>query len=38
VLDGDPGDLSCFREPGAVTGVFKRGLPVVPHARFEAAA
>ena len=33
VLDGDPGDLSCFREPGAVTGVYRRGVPVVPHAR-----
>jgi imidazolonepropionase-like amidohydrolase len=37
VLDADPGDLSCFAEPGAVTGVFKRGVPVVPHARLEAA-
>lgn len=33
VLDGDPGDLSCFREPGAITGVYRRGVPVVPHAR-----
>jgi imidazolonepropionase-like amidohydrolase len=38
VLDGDPGDLSGFREPGAVTGVFKRGVPVVPHARLDGAA
>ncbi|MBV9048367.1 MAG: amidohydrolase family protein [Solirubrobacterales bacterium] len=33
VLDDDPGELSCFAEPGAVTGVFKRGAPVVPHPR-----
>ena len=28
VLDADPGDLSCFAEPGAVSGVFQRGVPV----------
>jgi imidazolonepropionase-like amidohydrolase len=33
VLDEDPGDLSVFFEPGAVTGVFKGGVPAVPHAR-----
>lgn len=35
VLDQDPGDLSCFREPGAVTGVFQAGRPVVAHERLE---
>jgi imidazolonepropionase-like amidohydrolase len=33
VLDADPGDLSAFQEPGAVTGVFQAGRPTVPHAR-----
>ena len=33
VLDEDPGDLSLFRRPGAVTGVFKAGLPAVRHPR-----
>jgi imidazolonepropionase-like amidohydrolase len=33
VLDEDPGDLSVFLEPGAVTGVFKGGVAAVPHAR-----
>ena len=33
VLDADPGDLSGFATPGAVTGVFKAGEPVVPHER-----
>jgi imidazolonepropionase-like amidohydrolase len=33
VLDEDPGDLSAFRKPGAVTGVFKGGEPIVRHAR-----
>lgn len=37
VIDEDPGDLSLFAEPGAVTGVFKGGNPVVPHARLETA-
>jgi imidazolonepropionase-like amidohydrolase len=36
VLDGDPGDLSRFARPGAVTGVFKAGRAVVPHARVAA--
>jgi imidazolonepropionase-like amidohydrolase len=38
VIDEDPGDLSLFAEPGAVTGVFKAGDPVVPHPRLEATA
>lgn len=33
VLEADPGDLSAFRSPGAVTGVFKSGLPAVAHPR-----
>jgi imidazolonepropionase-like amidohydrolase len=33
VLDEDPGDLSVFLEPGAVTGVFKAGVPAVRHPR-----
>ena len=33
VLDGDPGDLSVFAAPGAVTGVFQAGRASVPHAR-----
>lgn len=33
VLDRDPGDLSCFREQGAVSGVFKGGEPVRAHER-----
>jgi imidazolonepropionase-like amidohydrolase len=36
VIDQDPGDLSLFAEPGAVTGVFKGGAPAVPHPRLEA--
>lgn len=35
-LDVDPTKLSIFAEPGAVTGVFKGGVPVVPHARLSA--
>jgi imidazolonepropionase-like amidohydrolase len=38
VLDGDPGDLSAFAEPGAVTGVFQGGVPTVPHERLAGAA
>jgi imidazolonepropionase-like amidohydrolase len=38
LLDDDPGDLSCFLAPGAVTGVFKAGVPVVPHARLAEQA
>lgn len=33
VLDEDPGDLSCFARPGAVTGVFQGGSTVVRHER-----
>jgi imidazolonepropionase-like amidohydrolase len=36
VLDTDPGDLSLFTSPGAVTGVFQAGRPVTPHARLLA--
>jgi imidazolonepropionase-like amidohydrolase len=35
VLDDDPGDLSCFERRGVATGVFKSGVPVVAHPRFE---
>jgi imidazolonepropionase-like amidohydrolase len=38
VLDGDPGDLSAFGEPGVVTGVFQSGRAVVPHARLSPAS
>jgi len=38
VLDEDPGDLSVFASPGAVTGVFKGGHAVVPHARLRERA
>jgi imidazolonepropionase-like amidohydrolase len=31
LLDADPGDLSCFEQSGAVTGVFKGGRAVVAH-------
>ena len=37
VLDADPGDLSVFASPGAVTGVFQAGRAVVPHARVAGA-
>jgi imidazolonepropionase-like amidohydrolase len=37
VLDDDPGDLSRFAEPDAVTGVFQSGRPVVPHPRVAEA-
>jgi imidazolonepropionase-like amidohydrolase len=37
VLDEDPGDLSLFAQPGAVTGVFKGGEPVVEHPRLHDA-
>lgn len=33
VLDADPGDPLIFEQPGAVAGVFKGGVPVVPHPR-----
>jgi imidazolonepropionase-like amidohydrolase len=35
VLDEDPGDLSLFRDPASVTGVFKGGAAAVPHQRLE---
>jgi imidazolonepropionase-like amidohydrolase len=38
VLDGDPGDLSAFAEPGAVTGVFQSGRPVLPHPRLASTS
>ena len=38
VLDRDPGDLSLFAQPGAVTGVFRGGEPVVAHERVAAPA
>jgi imidazolonepropionase-like amidohydrolase len=37
VLDRDPGDLSGLGEPGIVSGVFKAGVPVVPHPRLGLA-
>ena len=33
VLDRDPGDLSEFGKAGVVSGVFKNGVPVIPHPR-----
>jgi imidazolonepropionase-like amidohydrolase len=36
VLEGDPGDLSGFAEPGAVAGVFRSGRPVLPHPRLTS--
>lgn len=38
VLDRDPGDLSVFRDPDTVTGVFLGGVPVKPHPRLEHGA
>ena len=37
LLDRDPGDLSCFLEPGTVTGVFRQGVAVVAHPRLDDA-
>lgn len=37
VLDADPGDLSGFASPGAVTGVFQAGRAVVAHPRIAEA-
>jgi imidazolonepropionase-like amidohydrolase len=37
VLDEDPGDLTVLTRPGAVTGVFKGGDPVVVHPRIGQA-
>ena len=36
LLDDDPRDLQRLASPGAVTGVFKGGEPVVPHPRLAA--
>ena len=33
VLDDEPTDLALLSEPGAVTGVFQRGMPVLAHPR-----
>ena len=38
VLDHEPADLERLREPGAVTGVFQRGVPVVAHPRLHPRA
>jgi imidazolonepropionase-like amidohydrolase len=35
LLDEEPGDLSLFSRPGAVTGVFKEGRPVLRHPRLD---
>lgn len=35
VLDEDPSDPALFSEPGCATGVFKAGVPVVPHPRLD---
>jgi imidazolonepropionase-like amidohydrolase len=37
LFDEDPSDLAVFRRPGSVTGVFKRGCPVVAHIRTQEA-
>jgi imidazolonepropionase-like amidohydrolase len=37
VLDADPGDLTAFATPGAVTGVFQAGRAAVPHTRIAEA-
>jgi len=36
VLDQDPGNPVIFEQPGAVAGVFKAGVPVVPHPQLPA--
>jgi imidazolonepropionase-like amidohydrolase len=38
VLDRDPGDLSCFAEPGQVAGVFQSGRPTVRHPRLVSTS
>jgi imidazolonepropionase-like amidohydrolase len=38
LLDEEPGDLTGLSEPGAVTGVFQGGVPVVSHPRLEPLA
>jgi imidazolonepropionase-like amidohydrolase len=37
LLDDDPSDPAIFRRPGSVTGVFKAGAELVPHARVQEA-
>jgi imidazolonepropionase-like amidohydrolase len=37
MLDRDPSDMTLFARPGAVTGVFQSGVPVVRHPRLETA-
>jgi imidazolonepropionase-like amidohydrolase len=37
VLDWDPTDISGFGRPGAVSGVFKGGVPIVAHPRLGQA-
>lgn len=36
LLDQDPSNLEVFAQPDAVTGVFKRGIPIVPHPRIAS--
>gem|GEM_PF-10314 len=38
LLDEDPADPAIFTRPGCVTGVFQRGVPVVPHPRLADSA
>ena len=38
LLDEDPADPAIFTRPGCVTGVFQRGVPVVPHSRLADLA
>jgi len=38
LLDDDPGDAETFTRPTGVTGVFKRGVPVVRHPRLPTEA
>jgi imidazolonepropionase-like amidohydrolase len=38
LLDEDPADPAIFTRPGCVTGVFQRGVPVVPHSRLPDLA
>jgi len=35
VIDEEPSDLAKLRGPGAITGVFQRGRPVVAHPRLQ---
>jgi len=38
LLDQAPADPAVFTRPGCVTGVFQRGVPVVPHPRLAGQA